>query len=89
MAFLQFVIGYLRAEVMNVMEANVACEPLQNFGKFIKGATVHTGVEETPILVAFPIGRLKVVLHVEQPHARARRLYAVEWRDPQSVGMRN
>jgi len=71
MAFLQLVVGDLRAEVMDVMETDVTREPLQDLGELVEGAAIHTGLEELPILVAFPIGRLKVMLYVEQPHARA------------------
>ena len=33
---LQLVVGNLRAEVMDVMKADVAREPLQHFGEFIE-----------------------------------------------------
>lgn len=67
----EFVIGNPRAEMMDVMEADIPREPLQDFGKLIERTTVHASLEELPILVAFPISGVKVVLDVEQPHARA------------------
>ena len=63
--FLQFVIGDLRAEVVNMMETNIAGKPLQHFGKFIERTAVHASLEELPILVALPVGRLKVMLNIE------------------------
>lgn len=70
MAFLQFVVGDLRAEVMDVMEADVAREPLQHFRQFVERTACHARLEEIPVLVALPIGRVEIMLDVEQPHAR-------------------
>jgi hypothetical protein len=56
-------------EMMDVMETDITSEPLQNLGKFVEGTTVHASFEELPILMAFPIGRLEIMLDVEQPHA--------------------
>ncbi len=67
--FFQLVIGDLRAEVMDVMETDIACEPLQNFGKFIEGTSIHACLEEFPIFVTFPIGGIKIMLDIEQPYS--------------------
>ena len=34
MALLQIVVGNIRTNVMNVMQANIAGEPLEDFGQF-------------------------------------------------------
>src|SRR6185503_4786429 len=55
---------------MDMMETDIACEPLQHFGKFIEGTAIHARVKETPFLVTFPVGWVEVMLYVEQPDAR-------------------
>ena len=69
--FLKFVIRDSRAQMMDMMETNIPCEPLQHFGKFIEGAAIHTGVEELPFRVTFPIRGVKIMLDIEEPDARA------------------
>ena len=69
--FLQLVIGDPRAEVVDMMETNIACEPLQHLRKLIERTAIHASVEELPLCVAFPVGGVKVMLHVEEPDTRA------------------
>ena len=52
-----------------MVKANIAGEPLQDFWKFVEGTAIHAGFEEFPILMAFPISRVKIVLNIEQPYA--------------------
>jgi hypothetical protein len=40
MTFFEVIIGNSRAQMVNVMEANVSREPLQDFGQFIKRTTL-------------------------------------------------
>ena len=64
-ALLQLVVGNPWAEVMDMMETDIPGEPLQDLGKFIERTTVQAGVEELPIWVTFPIGRVKVMLNIK------------------------
>src|SRR5512133_869519 len=56
--------------MMDMVKTNIACEPLQHFRQFIEGAAIHPGIEELPLLVAFPVGRLEIMLNVEKPDTR-------------------
>ena len=67
-AFLEMIIRNARAEMVNVMKANVAGEPLQQFGKFVKRAAIQRGRGVIPILAAFPVNSLELMLNIKQPH---------------------
>ena len=69
MTCLQLIVRYAWAEMMDVMEADISREPLQQFGEFIEGTAVHACIEEFPIRMTFPIRRVKIVLDVEQPNS--------------------
>src|SRR5690349_23315007 len=56
---------------MDVMETDIPREPLQQLWQLIEGTTVHASVEELPLRMAFPVGRVEVVLNVKKPDARA------------------
>ena len=66
-AFLEVVIGDARAEVVDMMEADVAGEPLENFRQFIKRAAAQCGSHIIPLALSFPINPLELVLNVKEP----------------------
>ena len=43
---------------MDVVEADISGEPLEDFGKLVKGASFESGVREVPVVFAFPINAL-------------------------------
>jgi len=67
-ASLQVVIRDARAEMMNVMKADIARKPLKYFGKFVKGASFKRCLCVIPIITSFPVDTIKLVLHIEQPN---------------------
>src|SRR6267154_1067836 len=71
MASLQIVIRDLRAQMMNVMISDVPREPLQHLRQFVKRTPLQRRRRVIPVPAAFPIHPLELVLHIEQPHARA------------------
>lgn len=70
-ATLEIVVRYARAEVMDVVEADVAGEPLQNFRQFVERASFEGGFREIPVLGAFPVDVFELMLDVEKPDACA------------------
>ena len=62
---LQLIIRDSRAKVMDMMETDISREPLQDLRKFIERTAIQTRVEKLPIRVTLPIGRVKVMLHIE------------------------
>ena len=66
-AGLEIVVRDTRAEVMDVVEADISGEPLEDFGKLVKGASFESGVREVPVVFAFPINAFELVLDVEEP----------------------
>jgi len=69
----QLVVRNFRTEVMDVVETDVAREPLYHLWQFIERTAVHARIEELPIRMAFPIGRVEIMLDIEQPDARTAR----------------
>ncbi len=63
----QVVVGDLRAQVMDVMKTDVPTEPLQDERQLVKGAALQTSLHKFPAFVVVPVGRVKIVLDVEQP----------------------
>src|SRR6476619_4981010 len=55
MAFFQTVIRNPGAEMMNVMKANIAREPLEHFRKLIEGTALERRGGVFPISAAFPV----------------------------------
>ena len=68
-ATLEVVIGDAGAQVVNVVETDVAGEPLKYFGQFVERTSLEGGSGEIPLFVAFPINSLELVLDVEEPNA--------------------
>src|ERR1044072_2491269 len=67
---LQIVIWNARAEVVNVVKANVAGEPLQDFREFVKRTSVQSRACEIQTQAALQINVLELMLHVKQPAPR-------------------
>jgi hypothetical protein len=70
-AFFQVVIGNAGAEMVNMMKPNVAGEPLQNLRQLVEGTALQGRRREVPILSAFPINALELMLNIKHPYARA------------------
>jgi len=66
---LKVVVGDACAEVVDVMQADVAREELQELWQLQITAAAQRGVRVAPVAGALPIGVLELVLHVEQPDA--------------------
>src|ERR1700690_1984750 len=71
MAFLQIVIRNARAQMMDVMETDVAGKPLQDARQFVEGTAFQSGGNVAPVFPAFPINIFKLMLDIKHPHARA------------------
>lgn len=69
----QTIIGDSRRQMVNVVEADVAREPLQKFRQFVERTSLHRSADEAPFVIGFPIGMLELMLNVEKPNSRARR----------------
>src|SRR6266581_7749429 len=66
-AALQVVVWDARTQMVNVMEPDVAREPLQDPGQFVKGAPLEGRFREAPFLAPLPVHSFELMLHVEQP----------------------
>ena len=64
---LQVVVGDARAEVVDVVEADVAGAELQHPRQLQVGAAAQRRLGVAPVLAALPVGVLELVLDVEQP----------------------
>src|SRR5262245_27635992 len=58
--------------MVNMMEADVAGEPLQYLGQFIVGTSLESGQGILPVPILRPISFLKLVLDKKQPCAYRR-----------------
>ena len=65
---LQIVVRDARAEVVDVVEANIAGEPLKDARQFVERAALKRGGCVVPLIGAFPIDALILMLNVEHPH---------------------
>lgn len=70
-ALLQIIVGNIRTNVMNVMQANIAGEPLEDFGQFEIRAAFQCYFHRIPRSVTRPIRALKLMLNIEQPEPEA------------------
>lgn len=68
-AFAQAIVRYLAADVMDVVEANMARQPVQHRRQIVEGAALQRCYMEIPIRAGRPIGVLELVLNVKQPQA--------------------
>ena len=69
-AFLEVIVRDRRAQVMDVMKADVAGKPLQYFRQLVEGASLERSRAVIPIRTAFPMNVFELVLDVKEPHAR-------------------
>lgn len=69
----QAIIGDAGSQVVDVMVADVAGEPLQEFGQLVIRTALHGGADEVPLLIWFPVGVLELMLDIEKPDAYAGR----------------
>src|SRR3546814_7151960 len=69
MAFLQVVVRDACAEMVDLVVADVAGEPLQDLRQLVKRAALQRCRRVIPVFVARPVHVLELMLHVEQPDA--------------------
>ena len=65
MAFFQIVVWNAGAEVVDVVESNISCEPLKYFWKLVEGAAMQGGGGEVPLFPAFPVNVFILMLNIE------------------------
>ena len=65
MARLQVVVGDTRAEMVDVMIADVAREPLQQAGQLVIRTAGHRGHRIIPLFVPLPINPFILMLHIK------------------------
>src|SRR5687767_8841705 len=66
---LQIVIGDARAEVVQVVIADIPGKPLEDFRQLVKRAALQRGGGVVPVFSAFPVNAVKLMLHVKEPDA--------------------
>ena len=64
---LEIVVRDPRAQVVDVVEPDVAGEEAEDPRKFEVGASLERGVVEAPCFACLPVGVLELMLHVEEP----------------------
>lgn len=67
--FLQAVIGDHATEMVEMVKADIAGKPLEDFRQIIIGAAEHGGTVEIPILTVIPSGIIELMLDKEHPAA--------------------
>lgn len=65
--FGQVIVRDLRAQMMDVVKADVSAEPLQDQGQLVKGTTLQPGLHKIPAFVMIPVGRVKIMLYIKKP----------------------
>src|SRR5258708_21029143 len=68
-AFLQMIVGNPRAEMMDVMKTDISRKPLQHPGELVVRAAFERRLGVIPILPAFPVNDLELMLNIKQPNA--------------------
>ena len=68
-ASLEVVVRNSSAEMMNVMEPDIAREPLKNPRELVEGAALESRFGVIQIVASFPINPFKLMLDVEEPYA--------------------
>ena len=66
-ASLKTVIWNPAIQVMYVVKADASRKPLEDRRKLEVRASAERGRVEIPVAVAFPMGRVELMLHIEQP----------------------
>ena len=70
MRLLQVVIRNLRAQMVNVMEADVTRDPLQNLREFVIRAAFYGCIDITPLFIMLVVRFFELMLYIEQPNAK-------------------
>jgi hypothetical protein len=65
MAELKMVVRNARTQVMDVMESNIAGEPLEDSRQFVERTALQRRCRIVPVLGARLIGTLELMLHVK------------------------
>ena len=65
MAFPQPVVGNPAREVVNVVEADVASQPVQHARKIVERGSVQSGRVKIPLRARLPVCLFELVLNVE------------------------
>ena len=64
-AFLQMVVGNGRAQMMDMMKADIARKPLQDSGQLVERAPVQRSLRVIPPVAALPVRAFKLMLYVK------------------------
>jgi len=67
---LEVVVRNPGAQVVDVMKSNVARQPLEEPGQLVERTSLERRRGVVPVIAAFPVGVVELMLHVEEPHAR-------------------
>lgn len=71
-AGLEAIVGDAAVEMMDVVQADIAGEPLENFGQAIVAAALETGMDAVPFFMTLPVVRVKLMLNIKHPDADCR-----------------
>ncbi len=71
MAPFEIVIGNAGAEMVDVVKADVAREPLEDFRELVERTAFEGRLRVVPILAALPVNAFELMLYVKEPYARA------------------
>lgn len=77
-AALEIVVRNSRTQVVDMMIADVSCEPLQDLRQTIKRATLQRSSQKVPLFAPFPIGAVELMLDVKEPHPQPARNHGGE-----------
>ena len=66
-AAFEVIVRNARAEMVNVMEADVTGKPLEDFREFVERTALQCGCGVVPLVATLPIGVFKLMLHVKEP----------------------
>ena len=69
----EVIVGNSGTQMVDVVEADVTGEPLEDLGQSVEGAPLKRGGGIIPFVSAFPINSFELVLHVEKPDASGAR----------------
>ena len=72
-ALLEPVVRNSSAEVVDVMDPDAGCDPLERLGEHEMRTPLETRLEVRPVGVLVPIRIFELVLYVEEPHTDNRR----------------
>ena len=63
----QLIVGHQGVEVVDVVIADIAREPMEDARKFVIRAALHGGADVVPFIFPLFVGGLVLVLYVEKP----------------------